>query len=157
MGGCRRVEGVRIQVLYPKCRGNGQESAYGQNNGWQGLDERGEAAGAPGKNLRREAVQIKLTDHMAAKYDIYYRVHVQTYGWLGWAKNGESAGTSGYGKRIEGVQIRLVAKGGAVPGSTSGAFKDRTKIPNVVYQAHMQTYGWNTAVFNGETGGISGQ
>ena len=61
-----------------------------------------------------EAVQIKLTGKMAEKYDIYYRVHTQTYGWLGWTKNGASAGTNGYNKRIEGIQIRLVAKGGAV-------------------------------------------
>ena len=157
IGESKRMEALKVQLLYPKYSGNVQYRAYVQNTGWQGWDQNGAAAGAPGKNLRMEAVQIKLTDQMAAKYDIYYRVHVQTYGWLGWAKNGESAGTSGYGKRIEGVQIRLVAKGGAVPGSTSGAFKDRTKIPNVVYQAHMQTYGWNTAVFNGETGGITGQ
>lgn len=104
-----------------------------------------------------EAVQIKLTGKMAEKYDIYYRVHTQTYGWLGWTKNGASAGTNGYNKRIEGIQIRLVAKGGAAPGSTSGAYKDRSKTTNVVYQAHMQTYCWLDEVMNGATGGVTGQ
>lgn len=33
-----------------------------------------------------EAVQLKLTGEIAEHYDIYYRVHSQTYGWLGWAK-----------------------------------------------------------------------
>nr|WP_317449303.1 hypothetical protein [uncultured Sellimonas sp.] len=84
------------------------------------------------------------------------RVHTQDFGWLGWAKNGASAGSSGYSKRIEGIQIKLVAKGAAAPGSTSGAFKDRTTIQNVVYQAHMQDYGWYTTAFNGSTGGVTG-
>ena len=59
---------------------------------------------------------------MAEQYDIYYRVHSQTYGWLGWAKNGESAGTEGLAKRLEAIEIRLVEKGGAAPGSTEQAF-----------------------------------
>ena len=49
-----------------------------------------------------------------------------------------------------------MAKGAAAPGSTSGAFKDRTTIQNVVYQAHMQDYGWYTTAFNGSTGGVTG-
>ena len=59
---------------------------------------------------------------MAEQYDIYYRVHSQTYGWLGWAKNGESAGTEGQAKRLEAIEIQLVEKGGAAPGSTEQAF-----------------------------------
>ena len=66
--------------------------------------------------------QIELTDEMAEQYDIYYRVHSQTYGWLGWAKNGESAGTEGQAKRLEAIEIQLVEKGGAAPGSTEQAF-----------------------------------
>ena len=56
---------------------------------------------------------------MAQKYDIYYRVHAQTYGWLGWAKNGEIAGTTGLAKRLECIQIVLVKKGAAAPGDTT--------------------------------------
>ena len=74
----------------------------------------------PAKRL--EAIQIELTDEMAEQYDIYYRVHSQTYGWLGWAKNGESAGTEGQAKRLEAIEIQLVEKGGAAPGSTEQAF-----------------------------------
>ena len=82
----------------------------------------GELAGTTGQAKRLEAIEIKLTDEMAEKYDVYYRAHVQTYGWLGWAKNGESAGTEGLAKRLEAVEIVLVEKGGSAPGSTSGAF-----------------------------------
>ena len=54
---------------------------------------------------------------MAQKYDVYYRVHVQSYGWLDWARNGEKAGTTGLAKRMECIQIVLMKKGAEAPGS----------------------------------------
>ena len=59
---------------------------------------------------------------MGKNYDIYYRVHAQTYGWLGWAKNGSPAGTEGYSKRLEGIEIVLVKKGEEAPGNTRNSF-----------------------------------
>ena len=79
-------------------------------------------SGTEGMSKRLEAIQIKLDGELAQKYDIYYRVHAQTYGWLGWAKNGESAGTEGLSKRLEGIEIQIVPKGSAAPGSTYNAF-----------------------------------
>ena len=55
---------------------------------------------------------------MEKKFDIYYRVHSQTFGWLDWAKNGDPAGTEGYAKRLESIQIQLVEKGHNAPGKT---------------------------------------
>ena len=52
---------------------------------------------------------------MKEHYDVYYRVHAQSYGWLAWAKNGESAGTSGLAKRLEAIEIILVDKGKSPP------------------------------------------
>ena len=66
-----------------------------------------------------EAIQIKLTGTLAEKYDVYYRVHCQTYGWMGWAKNGDPAGTTGHAKRLEAIQIVLRAKGTGAPGASS--------------------------------------
>lgn len=84
-------------------------------------------SGTSGEAKRLEAICIDLTGEMAEKYDIYYRVHAQTYGWLGWAKNGECSGTAGYGKRLEGIQIVLVPKGGAAPaGNYGGITSDNT-------------------------------
>ena len=60
---------------------------------------------------RLEAIQIKLTGDVANYYDVYYRVHVQTYGWLGWVKNGDKAGTEGMAKRTEAIQIQIRKKG----------------------------------------------
>ena len=77
------------------------------------------AARSEGLSKRLEGIQIRLTGELAEHYDIYYRVHAQTYGWLGWAKNGEMAGTSGLAKRLEGINIKLVPKGGKAPGSTA--------------------------------------
>ena len=72
-----------------------------------------------GEAKRLEAIKIQLTGADKDKYDIYYRVHAQSYGWLGWAKNGAPAGTAGYAKRLEGIEIKLVPKGGPAPGKTA--------------------------------------
>ena len=82
----------------------------------RGFVENNQTAGTTGELKRLEAIKIELTGDMANHYDIYYRVHAQTFGWLGWAKNGEEAGTSGYSYRLEGIQIQLVEKGGAAAG-----------------------------------------
>ena len=71
--------------------------------------------GTEGEAKRLEAIKIQLTGADKEKYDVYYRVHAQTYGWLGWSKNGAPAGTAGMAKRLEGIQIVLVPKNGAAP------------------------------------------
>ena len=78
----------------------------------------GVVSGTTGQAKRLEAIEIKLTGELAEKYDVYYRVHAQTFGWLNWAKNGQTAGTVGYAKRLEGIQIVLVPKGGKAPSAT---------------------------------------
>ena len=92
---------------------------YGWEKNWK---KNGELSGTSGKSKRLEAIKIRLTGEMKEKYDIYYRVHAQTYGWLGWAKNGESAGTEGLSKRLEAIEVVLVEKGADAPGSTEKAF-----------------------------------
>lgn len=46
----------------------------------------GEMSGTQGEAKRLEAIKIELTGANAQNYDIYYRVHAQSYGWLAWAK-----------------------------------------------------------------------
>ena len=108
-----------------------------------------------GKGKRLEAIQIKLNDEMAEHYDVYYRVHAESYGWLDWAKNGESAGTQGLSKRLEAIEIKLVEKGGAAPGPTNKPFIFID--PSVVYSTHVQKIGWQEAVSDGEMAGTEGQ
>ena len=74
------------------------------------------------KGKRLEAIQIQLSDELALYFNIYYRVHSETYGWLDWAKNGEHAGTEGKSKRLEGIQIKLIRKGDRVLGKTERPF-----------------------------------
>ena len=96
-----------------------------QTYGWQGNENNpntwrrdGDMSGTSGEAKRLEAIQIYLTGELANHYDVYYRVHAQSFGWLSWAKNGEASGTAGLAKRLEGIQIILVPKGSPEPGRT---------------------------------------
>ncbi len=103
---------------------------------------------------RLEAIRIMLTGDLAEKYDVYYRVHAQTYGWLDWAKNGETAGTEGLAKRLEAIEVKLVLKGEEAPGETATPY---IGLNSVSYEAHVQSYGWMTAVSDGSTAGTEGE
>ena len=126
-GEAKRLEGINIELRNKDCSGDIVYTTHVQSYGWQGKlsdqstwKKNGEMSGTSGEAKRLEAICINLTGDMSKKYDIYYRVHAQSYGWLGWAKNGAPAGTAGYGKRLEGIQIVLVPKGGAAPGNHQG-------------------------------------
>lgn len=154
VGESKRIEALKINLTTSEYTGNIEYRAYVAKTGWQSWKKNGEMAGTTGKSLAMEAVAIRLTGEMAKQYDIYYRVHSQGFGWLDWAKNGETAGTSDYSKRMEAVEIRLVAKGGKAPGATTMPYKYPT---GVFYQSHVQTYGWQNWVENGQLSGTSGQ
>ena len=110
VGQAKRLEGITITVDNPKYSGGIRYKTHVQV--WlDELAENGELSGTYGRCKRLEAIQIELTGEMKNHYDIYYRVHAQSFGWLGWAKNGESSGTAGYAKRLEAIQILLVPKG----------------------------------------------
>ena len=124
-GQAKRLEGINIELRNKDCSGDIVYTTHVQTYGWQGSEtdqskwfKNGQMAGTSGEAKRLEAICINLTGEMAEKYDIYYRVHAQSYGWLGWAKNGAPSGTAGYGKRLEGIQIILVKKGEAAPGKS---------------------------------------
>ncbi len=126
-GKSKRLEGINIELRNKDCSGDIVYTTHVQTYGWQGSEtdqskwfKNGQMAGTSGEAKRLEAICINLTGEMAEKYDIYYRVHAQSYGWLGWAKNGAPAGTAGYAKRLEGIQIVLVPKGGAAPTAYQG-------------------------------------
>ncbi|MBE5933298.1 MAG: hypothetical protein E7263_07745 [Lachnospiraceae bacterium] len=133
-GQAKRLEGINIELRNKDCSGDIVYTTHVQTYGWQGSEtdqskwfKNGQMAGTSGEAKRLEAICIDLTGEMAANYDIYYRVHAQTYGWLGWAKNGAPAGTAGYAKRLEGIQIVLVPKGEAAPGDYQGIKSARTE------------------------------
>ncbi|MGN0391117.1 MAG: L,D-transpeptidase family protein [Wujia sp.] len=111
----------------------------------QSLVNRHEYAGTMGQGKRLEAIQIKLTGKLAEEYEVFYRVHMQTYGWSPWTRDGQTAGTTGQGKRLEAIQIKLVDKADEEPGAT------------ISYSVHAQSYGWMNPVGNGQTAGTTGQ
>ena len=126
-GKAKRLEGINIKLTNKPYSGNIVYTTHVQSIGWQGNENNvntwfrdGQMAGTSGRAKRLEAIRIALTGEMAEHYDVYYRVHAQTYGWLAWAKNGEAAGTAGLSKRLEGIQIVLVPKGGAAPANNYG-------------------------------------
>ena len=133
-GKSKRLEGINIELRNQAYSGDIVYTTHVQKYGWQGSEtdqskwfKNGQMAGTSGEAKRLEAICINLTGEMGQKYDIYYRVHAQSYGWLGWAKNGAPAGTAGYGKRLEGIQIVLVPKGGTAPGNHQGITSVRTE------------------------------
>ena len=121
-GQAKRLEGINIKLTNKPYSGSIVYTTHVQTYGWQGNENNqntwrhdGQMSGTSGQAKRLEAIRINLTGEMAAHYDVYYRVHAQTYGWLNWAKNGEAAGTAGLAKRLEGIQIVLVPKNGKAP------------------------------------------
>ncbi len=177
-GMAKRLENIWIDV-----EGNDnlgiQYTTHCQTYGWMPWSCDGESNGTSGEAKRLEAIMIQLTGADKDKYDVYYRVHAQSYGWLGWAKNGEPSGTAGYGKRLEGIQVVVVKKGEAAPGlkyagvdgssskygkqayvaKTNGAITipGNTGEPNLMYKTHVQTFGWQKWVTNGQMSGTSGK
>lgn len=115
----KRLEAISIKVNNAQLNNISGGIAYTthvQTYGWsQGWKYNGAASGTRGEGKRLEAIRIQLTGQLAQYYDVYYRVHAQTYGWLGWAKSGSIAGTSGLAKRLEAIQIVIIPKGEHAP------------------------------------------
>ena len=131
-GQAKRLEGIRIRLTNQQYSGDIRYTTHVQSYGWQGdihnastWSANGDMSGTSGQSKRLEAICITLTGDMAKHYDVYYRVHAQTFGWLDWAKNGQPAGTAGLSKRLEGIQIVLVPKDGQAPGSTVRPYVSR--------------------------------
>ena len=152
-GQAKRMEAIKIKLPDSEYKGGIEYQTHVQSIGWQGWKKNGELAGTTGQAKRLEAIQIRLTGDMADYYDIYYRAHVQSYGWLGWTSNGEKAGSAGYGKRLEALEIRLVKKGDEAPEIGAESYK----YPLVSYSAHSQSVGWQTAKYDNEVAGVTGQ
>ena len=154
-GEAKRLEGIKIKLDNQPFSGDIEYRTHIQSYGWEeNYKKNDDMSGTSGQAKRLEAIQIRLTGEMATYYDVYYRVHAQTFGWLGWAKNDEEAGTSGYAKRLEGIEIKLVPKGTLVPGyGTVEAYKRKY----IEYRTHVQTYGWQDYVADGEMSGTSGE
>lgn len=159
VGEAKRLEALRIELSDRGPSGNIEYRTHVQTYGWQDWVKNGAVSGTTGESKRLEAVEIRLTGDLAEQYDVYYRVHVQTYGWLGWAKNGEPSGTEGLYRRMEAIQVCMVPKEDDAPVQDGLAFvsASKTKVPEVEYCTHVQTYGWQNWVKNGAVSGTTGE
>ena len=97
-----------VKVYY-----KGHIQSYGWEKDWKTNNQ---VSGREGEGKRIEAIQMKLDDASAKKYDIYYCMHVQSFGWLNWAKNGESAGSANLSRRVEAIAVQILPKGSKAPG-----------------------------------------
>lgn len=163
-GQSKRLEGIRIKVDGNKNLGI-RYMTHIQSYGWEkDWKNQGEMSGTSGEAKRLEAICIELTGKDKDKYDIYYRVHAQSYGWLGWAKNGAPAGTAAQAKRLEGIQIVVLPKGQKPDGMIGYSYIELGKAAKngssdgmVNYMTHVQSYGDQSYVFDGSVSGTFGE
>ena len=126
--------------------------------GWQAAVGNGGTAGTTGQSRAVEALRVRLSADLSARYTVWYRVHSAEFGWLGWARDGADAGSAGYGRAVQAVQVAVLPKGDPAPGDTSTPFVDRSsEPPSVSYRAHVAGIGWQGAVSDGAVAGTTGQ
>lgn len=147
------LEAFQLNLQNAAAEAGGITYSANVNGEWQDWVADGETAGTTGNGTALEAIKIDLTGDAKNQYDVYYRVHSASLGWLGWAKNGESAGTVGLGYDAQAIEVVIVSKGSSAPGDTSGAFIEG----NISYSTHVQTYGWQSVVYDGATSGTTGE
>ena len=103
-----RMEALTIN-LNTEIQGNILYQTYVDELGWDDTwRKQGEMAGTKGQAKGIQLLRIKLDGKLAEKYDVYYRIHTETYGWLDWAHNGQTTGATCYD--IQAIQIRLYLK-----------------------------------------------
>lgn len=140
VGSSLQVEALDIALLDDTLEGTIQSKSHVQNIGWSSWQSGDTRLGTTGRALQVEALQFRLTEQLAANYDVSYRVHVQNIGWMPWAKNGATAGTTGRGLQVEALQIRLLEK-----------------ADSVSYSAHVSNIGWMSEVSDGAVAGTTGR
>lgn len=116
----QRLNALRVDVDGTQYSGGVQVAARVEGDGWRSYVSNDRVAGTYHATNRTSAYRMRLTDQMAAQYDIYYRTYVAGTGWLGWARNSGRAGTESYAKRVTAVQVLLVKKGDPAPPNAYG-------------------------------------
>ena len=132
--------------------------AHVSNVGWQAAVGNGGTAGTTGQSRAVEALRVRLSGELSARYTVWYRVHSAEFGWLGWACDGADAGSAGYGRAVQAAQVAVLPKGDPAPGDTATPFVDRSsEPPSVSYRAHVAGIGWQGSVSDGAVAGTTGQ
>lgn len=137
--------------------GNISIKTHVQDYGWMNPVSSGQTAGTVGQSKRIEAVQISLTGSLANIYNVVYQVYVQGIGWQTSKKNGEIAGTTGQSRTIQAIRIMIQYKNGPQLNNFSEGDKIDNMDKYILYQAHVQDYGWMPTSASYETAGTTGQ
>ena len=119
---------------------------------WRGV-ERGvndPVMGTTGEGRRVEGLQITVTKLPPELVGcvLYYRVHMSDIGWSPWIREGGYAGTRGQGRQVEAVEMRFQVEQDVSSPKGSGG---------MLYQVHVQDYGWLPVVHDGMVAGTTGQ
>ena len=132
--------------------------AHVSNVGWQPAVGNGGTAGTTGQARAVEALRVRLSGELAARYTVWYRVHSAEFGWLGWACDGADAGSAGYGRAVQAVQVAVLPKGDPAPGDTTSPFKNRSDDPaSISVRSHTSNIGWMSPVRSGSVAGTTGR
>ena len=132
--------------------------AHVSNVGWQAAVGNGGTAGTTGRSRAVEALRVRLSADLSARYAVWYRVHSAEFGWLGWACDGADAGSAGYGRAVQAVQVAVLPKGEPAPGDTSTPFKNRVDDPaSISVRSHTANIGWMSPVGSGSIAGTTGR
>ena len=159
-------------------------SSHVQDKAWEKDFSKinGQESGTTGKNLKNEAIKIKLID-APEDVEVQYQSYIEDEGWEEWKSNGEISGSVGKNKRMEGIKIKLIGTEKYSveyrthvqdlawtewkrDGDISGAIGRRLKIEaiqirivpkdeiSVMYQSHVQDIGWQQYFNDGDTSGV---
>ena len=132
--------------------------AHVSNIGWQAAVGNGGTAGTTGQSRAVEALRVRLSGELSARYTVWYRVHSAEFGWLGWACDGDDAGSAGYGRAVQAVQVAVLPKGDPAPGDTACPFKSRSDEPaSITVRSHTSNIGWLSPVGGGSVAGTTGR
>ena len=132
--------------------------AHVSNIGWQAAVGNGGTAGTTGQSRAVEALRVRLSGELSARYTVWYRVHSAEFGWLGWACDGADAGSAGYGRAVQAVQVAVLPKGDPAPGDTACPFKSRSDEPaSITVRSHTSNIGWLSPVGGGSVAGTTGR
>ena len=135
--------------------------AHVSNVGWQAAVGNGGTAGTAGttgQSRAVEALRVRLSADLSARYTVWYRVHSAEFGWLGWACDGADAGSAGYGRAVQAVQVAVLPKGDPAPGDTACPFKSRSDEPaSITVRSHTSNIGWMSPVGGGSVAGTTGR
>ena len=126
--------------------------------GWQAAVGNAGTVGTTGQSRAVEALRVRLSDGLSARYTVWYRVHSAEFGWLGWACDGADAGSAGYGRAAQAVQVAVLPKGDPAPGDTSCPFKNHADDPaSISIRSHTANIGWMSPVGSGSIAGTTGR